>query len=276
MSTLHAASREALAAAEQRLQQVVEGISDGAALDQLGAELFAVADLLDRQVTLRRLVADSTSEAARRERLIRDLLAGKVGDATLDVLSAVVTARWSSPRELVDGLETLARTAYLVRAEQEGRLDAVEDELFRLGRIIAGQPQLERLLSDPAGNPAGKAALVRELVAGKVEPVTLALTEQLVRQLHGRGVVAGLEELAEMAARRRERSVAYVRSAAALTEAQQERLITILQRIYNRPIALHVELDPELIGGLVIRVGDEVIDGSAAGRLEVLRRQLAK
>lgn len=272
MSTLHAASREALAAAEQRLQQVVEGISDGAALDQLGAELFAVADLLDRQVTLRRLVADSTSEAARRERLIRDLLAGKVGDATLDVLSAVVTARWSSPRELVDGLETLARTAYLVRAEQEGRLDAVEDELFRLGRIIAGQPQLERLLSDPAG----KAALVRELVAGKVEPVTLALTEQLVRQLHGRGVVAGLEELAEMAARRRERSVAYVRSAAALTEAQQERLITILQRIYNRPIALHVELDPELIGGLVIRVGDEVIDGSAAGRLEVLRRQLAK
>ena len=69
-----------------------------------------------------------------------------MSDATLQVLVAVVTARWSSPRELVDGIESLARTTLLVRAERDGQLDSVEDELFRLGRIVAGTHDLERLL----------------------------------------------------------------------------------------------------------------------------------
>ncbi|GGM35076.1 ATP synthase subunit delta [Longimycelium tulufanense] len=272
--TLHAASRDALAAAEQQLAALGEGLA-GDALGAVGDELFAVATLFTRQPSLRRLVSDASSDPARRERLVRDLLAGKVGAAALEVLTAVVTARWSSPRELVHGVETLARTAWLARAERDGRLDAVEDELFRLGRIVAAQPELDRLLSDPMADETGKADLVRRLLAGKVEPVTQALVEQLVRRLHGQDVVAGLDELAEMAARRRERSVAHVRSAAALTEAQQDRLSALLQRIYRRPIALHVELDPALVGGLVIRVGDEVIDSSVLGRLRALGRELA-
>jgi F-type H+-transporting ATPase subunit delta len=177
---------------------------------------------------------------------------------------------------LVDGIVVLGRTALLMRAERDGRLDAVEDELFRFGRIVAAQPELDVLLSDPVANAEGKVALVASLLEGKVEPVTLSLVEQLVTQLRGRDVLDGLDELTEMAAKRRERSVAYVRAAFPLTEAQQERLATVLGRIYSRPIALHVELDPELIGGLLIRIGDEVIDGSTVGQLAKLRRELIR
>ncbi|MFI9818169.1 F0F1 ATP synthase subunit delta [Saccharothrix variisporea] len=273
--TLHAASRDALAAAELRLLELVDGAKDSAALGELGEELFAVVGLLSGQPALRRALADASTEPAGREGLLRGLLAGKVSDDALQVLVTVVTSRWSSPRELVDGVESLARTTLLVRAERDGRLDTVEDELFRLGRIIAGNHDLELALTDPAGDPAGKVALVDSLVAGKVDETTKTLVDQLVREPRGLSIVGGLADLAALAAKRRERSVAYVRSAVELDAAQQDRLEATLTRIYSRPIALHVEVDPTLRGGLLIKIGDEIIDGSVAGRLAALRRDLA-
>lgn len=268
MTLLHAASREALASAELKLLDSTE-------FETLGDDLFAVVGLLTIQGGLRRALADASAEPQRREELVRRLLSGKLAAGSVELLVSVVTSRWSNPRELVDGIESLARTALLVGAERAGRLDTVEDELFRLGRIVAGDGELERLLSDSAAPVEGKLELLRSLVASKVDPTTDKLAEALIAYPRGRRAVEGLEELADLAARRRERSVAHVTSVVALTEAQQERLAATLQRIYARPIALHIEVDPDLLGGLVIKVGDEVIDGSAAGRIDALRRRLA-
>ncbi|MGX7824688.1 F0F1 ATP synthase subunit delta [Actinokineospora sp. 24-640] len=269
--TLHAASREALAAVELTLLDTLEG----AATDDLGEQLFAVVGVLDRQIGLRRALADSSTDAASRERLVRELFGGKIGDSALAVVVAVATTRWSSPRELVDGLESLGTTALLVRAERAGRLDAVEDELFRLGRIIADQTELEQVLSDRSASREGKLSLIRGLIGAKTDPTSVVLVENLVGQPRGRDIVSGLEVLAAEAAKRRERSVAHVVAASPLTEAQQEQLSAALQRIYARPIALHLEVDPDLGGGMIVRVGDEVIDGSVAGRLDALRRRFA-
>src|ERR1041384_3928955 len=111
--TLHAASREALAAAELRLLELADATSSTGDLTRIGEELFAVLGLLIEQPALRRSLADASSKPAGREQLVRGLFAGKVSDATLQILVAVVTARWSSPRELVDGIESLARTTLL-------------------------------------------------------------------------------------------------------------------------------------------------------------------
>ncbi|MEU6269461.1 F0F1 ATP synthase subunit delta [Saccharopolyspora shandongensis] len=275
MSTLvNAASREALAATELQLLQATDG-AQAAEITGLADELFGVAALLGRESTLRRALADASTDPRSREDLARGLLADKLGARALPVVAEAVRARWSSPKDLVDGLERLARTALLVQAERAGRLDAVEDELFRLGRIIGSQVDLERLLSDPTGDEAGKYAVVDQLIEGKVEPVTLNLVRQLVARPRGRRVSEGLEELAELSAKRRERSVAHVRSAIPLSDEQQQRLSRTLQRIYSRPIALHLEVDSAVEGGLLIRIGDEVIDGSITGRLQSLRRDLA-
>ncbi|GAA0515642.1 ATP synthase subunit delta [Saccharopolyspora subtropica] len=275
MSTLvNAASREALAATELQLLQATDGAS-AAEITGLADELFGVAGLLGRESTLRRALADASTDPRSREDLARGLLANRLGARALPVVVEAVRARWSSPSDLVEGLERMGRTALLVQAERAGRLDAVEDELFRLGRIIGSQVDLERLLSDPAADAAGKKAIVDQLVEGKVEPVTLNLVHQLVARPRGRRISEGLEELAELSAKRRERSVAHVKSAMPLSDEQQQRLSRTLQRIYSRPIALHLEVDPEIVGGLLIRVGDEVIDGSITGRLQSLRRDLA-
>jgi F-type H+-transporting ATPase subunit delta len=271
---LHAASREALAAGERRLAELTRSVNP-AALGTLGDELFAVVGLLTEQSALRRLLADPSSDPASRVDLLTRLLTGKVSTTTQTLLGEVVGFRWSNPRELVDGVEALARTALLVQAERGDRLDAVEDELFRLSRIVLAQPRLDQVLSDPVGSTEGRVSVIRELLTGKVEPVTAALVEQLVARPRGRAIVAGLEDLVALAARRRESSVAYVRSAIALTAAQLDTLSATLRRLYDRQIALHIEVDPALTGGLVIKIGDEVIDGSVAGRLAALRRELS-
>ncbi len=270
---MNAASRDALAATELQLLQATDGAGP-AEITGLADELFEVAALLDSESTLRRTLADASTAPGSRQELGRDLFADRLGARALPVVLEAVGARWSHPTDMVHGLERLGRTALLVQAERSGRLDAVEDELFRLGRIIGGRPDLERLLSDPAGDPEGKAVVVTDLVDDKVESVTRDLVRQLVAHSRGRHVSEGLEELAEMSARRRERSVAHVRSALPLTDEQQQRLSAALQRIYSRPIAVHLEVDPEVGGGLVIRVGDEIIDGSTAGRLQALRGSL--
>ncbi|GAB3276896.1 F0F1 ATP synthase subunit delta [Parasphingorhabdus pacifica] len=276
MSTLvNAASRDALAATELQLLQATDGAA-AAEITGLADELFGVAALLGHESTLRRALADASTDPRSREELARGLLADKLGARSLPVVVEAVRSRWSSAKDLISGFERLARIALLVQAERAGRLDAVEDELFRLGRIIGGELELERVLSDPTGAAETKEQVVDQLVDGKVEPVTQTLVRQLVSHARGRRVSEGLEELAELSAKRRERSVAYVRSAIPLDDAQQERLASTLQRIYSRPVALHLEVDPDVGGGLLIKIGDEIIDGSIKGRLEALRRDLAE
>ncbi|MFC4856710.1 F0F1 ATP synthase subunit delta [Actinophytocola glycyrrhizae] len=279
MTLFHAASRDALAAAERKLLEVLSakpaGRAKGTSAEQLGDELLSVVRLLDGEIGLRRVLGDSSAEAGRREDMITRLLSGKVSAQALDVLKTAVGARWSTPRELVDGLDELGRIALLVHAEREGRLDAVEDELFRFSRIVAADSDLEQALSARTAPTESKLAMVRELIGQKSDGVTLRLVEQLVAAPRGRAVVAGLGELSAEAAKRRERSVATVVAPVPLTEQQEERLAATLQRIYSRPIALHVEVDPDIKGGLVIKVGDEVIDGSATGRIDELRRRFA-
>jgi F-type H+-transporting ATPase subunit delta len=112
------------------------------------------------------------------------------------------------------------------------------------------------------------------VLGGRVSAVTATLLRQTVRLPRGRHLDLAAEELAELAAARRRRYVARVRTAVPLAPAQEERLAASLTRLYGRPMSLQVELDEDLLGGLVVEVGGEVIDGSVAGRLAAARRDL--
>jgi len=275
--TLHAASREALDLAENRLGEVLaDAGADVTVSASVGDELLSVVDLLDREIGLRRAVGDASVEPEARRGLIRRLFDGKLSEPALKVLDTVAGSRWSSPRQLTDGLESVGRSALLTAAEQAGNVDTVESQLFQIARVVAGSPELEAALSDLAGPAEAKRTLVRGLFADKVDVVTETLVEQVVRRAKGRGVGIGLDKLVKLAAERRQRSVAYVTSANALTDEQQTQLGSKLDGIYGRPMALHVEVDPRLGGGLVVRVGDEVIDGSTAGQLAALRGRLSR
>ncbi|MCW2703085.1 MAG: atpH [Blastococcus sp.] len=270
---MEASTRVALAQARARLSELADGAA-GPALLSLADELFAVARLLDGQLTLRRALSDPAGKPEDRAALARRLFGSKVSATALDLIETMARQRWSHPIDLVDAAVTLAIEASLDAADARGELDSVEDELFRFGRIVDADRELGRILSDRSAPAEGKAALLDRLLSGKVSPVTEQLLRNVLTGPHAGHANTAIERLSELAGRRRGQSTARVTSAVPLTAAQEQRLSDVLGRLYGRTIGLQVTVDPSLLGGLVVQVGDEVIDGSIAHRLEAAGRRL--
>ncbi|MFI7242261.1 F0F1 ATP synthase subunit delta [Streptomyces qinglanensis] len=270
---MNGASREALAAARESLTALTDSTSVDAAA--LADELAAVTALLEREVSLRRVLTDPARDGEAKASLVQRLLAGQVGGPATDLVSGMVRSRWSAPRDLADAVEELADLADLVSAERDGQLDDVEDELFRFGRTAASSPQLRAALASRTAGPDAKRALLQELLGGRVRPATERLVTRLVTQPRGRSLDSGLETLSRLAAERRNRSVAVVTSAVPLSDEQKRRLSAALATLYGRQVHLNLDVDPEVLGGITVRVGDEIINGSIADRLEAAKRRMA-
>lgn len=271
---MRGASRASLSAVKERLSQILAGGQAGQA-NELGSELFAVVGLLDREPGLRRALSDPSRDQQARAGLAQALLARQLSAPTMELLTAIVTARWSEPGDLADAAEQLAVLAIAEAADQEGSLDELEDELFRFGRIVQGNPDLRTALSNQFVAAEGRRSVVTDLVAGKVSAPALLLITQAAAQPRGRSLDAGLEMYANLAAELRERLVAEVRVAVSLSDEQRSRLAAALVQTYGRDVHLNVVLDPEVVGGVSVRIGDELINGSVASRLAELRRGLA-
>ncbi|MFG3441819.1 F0F1 ATP synthase subunit delta [Nonomuraea sp. NPDC047897] len=264
-------SRSSLVEVEERFNAVA-GSAD---LGTLSDELFAIADLLDREHGLRRALSDPARPAEQKARTARALLGGKVGEAAIATTEAAVSARWSRAGDLADVLERLGVVAAAAEAEGQGTLDEVEDELFRFSRVIAANPALRRALSDEAAPEEGKRQLLRDLLGNRAAVTSLRLISQVAVHPRGRSLETGLEVFGQLVAQQRQRYVAVVRSAVELTEQQKQRLATWLRTSYGRDVHLNVEVDPRVLGGFSVRIGDEIIDTTIVGRIEEVRRRLA-
>lgn len=272
---MQATSRESLLRLRGRLDEVVEPLTEAEATE-LAADVFSVAGLLSRESGLRRTLGDSSTDDDARAGLVSQLLEGKVGTTSVELVSEVVRAQWSGPGDLVDALVDLGRQVGFAAAEKDGTIDGVEDDIFRFGRILEANGELDQSLSDVSATADRKVALLDELLDGKVSPLALTLLTQTIVTARGQSAYDSARDLSEQAARRRQRSVAVVKSPVALTLQQEERLTGSLSRIYGRDISVSVDVDPGILGGLRVQVGDEVIDGSVAHRLDEVRRRFAR
>ncbi|WP_406282689.1 F0F1 ATP synthase subunit delta [Embleya sp. NBC_00896] len=270
---MQGASRESLAAARERLDALAT--ATGTDMVQLAQELDSVVILLDQTVSLRRVLTDSTRSGEARAAFLAQLLSGQISGTTADLLGGLVRTRWSRPRDLVDAVAELSVSAELIAAERDGKLDELEDELFRFGRIVIGERELRSALTDPGVANARKAELVSGLLDGRAQPVTRRLITRLVAHPRSRNLEHGLESYARLAADRRRRMVALVTVALPLTEEQRTRLAAALGRMYGREVHLNVEIEADVIGGVRVEIGDDVIDGTVTTRLEEAGRRLA-
>jgi len=269
---MQGASRASLAQARAALERQLA--SSGLDAAQIGDELFGVVGMIDTQVALRRALSDPALEGDRKAGLIEAVVGSQVSAATLEILRGVVAARWSRMRDLPDTIETLAVLADLIGADRDGVADDVEDELFRFGRIVEARPALRDALSSHTLPDANKTALVEALLDGKATATTLRLVTQVATRPRGRSPEDALAAYGEIAAQRRDRLVARVTTAIPLSDAEGERLRSALAGIYGHDVHLQIEIDAALVGGVVVQVGDEVLDGSVAGRLADARRRL--
>ncbi|GAB2849728.1 F0F1 ATP synthase subunit delta [Actinocorallia aurea] len=266
-----AVTRAALAEVDERFPAILASADAGV----LGAELFEILHLLDREHGLRRTLSDPSASAEAKAGLFGSLLDGKVSTAAATLAGEIVRRRWSSSSELTDAFELYAVAALADAAERAGQLDQLEDDLFRFGRTVEGNTELRNALAGDLVPVDRKAELVSSLLEGKVAGPTLALVLEAVTHPRGRSLERGLDAFGKIVAIRRNRLVALVRTAVALTGEQQTRLAAALGASYGREVHLNIELDPSVLGGIAVQLGDEAIDGTIAGRLEGVRRRIA-
>lgn len=284
-----------------------EGAGSGAArIGVLSGDLTAFAELLVASEPLRLALTDPTIPAAARSAVLEDLLSGRIGAEALKVLTFVVA--WERADELPKTVEQLVEAVDLAHQGAEGagrdlqetavgrggalerlrgyaeweleavtdpaEVDEIEDELFRLAHIVDDTKALKDALTKRELPVSTRLAVVSDLLSGKVHGATERLAGYVLRAGHLRDLGGALGYVAELAARERGRRVAHVRVAAELSRGEEERLSAALGRVVRRPVELRVTVDPAVIGGVEVQVGDTVIDGTLRHRLEQLRETL--
>lgn len=239
-------------------------------------DLFAALDVLDSEAALRRSLTDPARQPEERAGLVRSLFAEKVQPETVQILESAVSRRWSRERDLGDAIETAAVTVTAAKAEREGLqgLEAVEGALLGLRRAISESHEIQRALTDAQAPAAAKQKLAARLSQDAPAEARL-LIDRAVTVPRGLRPVALLERFAQIIAARQQRWIAQVTVAKELDEIYLSKLSSSLDKYFGRELRLDVVVDPSVVGGIRVQVGDEVVDSTVAARLNSLSRNLA-
>lgn len=172
-----------------------------------------------------------------------------------------------------DVVRGYAEAMYAI-AEAEGELEPVEEQVYAFAKMAERRAKVREALIDPALPTENKRNLIGEVLGERANPVAVNLLGMLVEQGRARDIGRIAESLAEVAAERRQQVLAEVRSAVPLTDAQRRRLAEALSSATGRKVEVKVVVDPDLVGGVVARVGDVIFDGSIRSRLDEAKQHL--
>ena len=269
---LGGSSRQSLVAARTALDAAIKGAS-AASASELSSHLFFATELFAGNTSLRRAITDPSRDKAAKAALVKDLFGKSTGALAVSLLSDVSALRWSATKDVIHVIEQLAIEAEASAANISNELDRVEDEFFETSRLVADNFELRKALVT-VGSSDAKAALIAEVLGKKASSSTVKLATALVSHLRGRSIEAAFADYLFGLANRRNRLIAVVRTASALTDAQATRLATVLEKKVGQPIRINVQIDPTILGGVSIKFADELVDGSVVNRLANAGRAL--
>ncbi len=254
-----------------RIVGAVSGAPSAEDIARLPDDLFGAVDALGTSVALRRAVTDPGAGEQRRRQLAHAVFDGKISKVAAGIVADAAALRWAGGRAMVDALERQAVRAQLMSAEATGTLEETEDELFRFARSVDSDRELRATLGDRTASLERRQTLVRNLLTGRASEATVALAARAVAARE-RSFAHTIEGFVTLAAEQKNRVVATVRVARPLTPEQRERLQASLSRQAGREVALQEVIDASVLGGVRVELGDEVVEGTVAGRLASARR----
>ena len=266
MKILGGTSRVSVLSLRGVLDEKVNNLSANDAA-QFSNNLFTILSVLSSSVGMRRALTDNSRDAGAKAELISNLFGKNIGAGAQSILATAASLRWSSPSELADAIEQLAVEAESVVAYKNNELDKLEDQLFDFSQVLTANPELRQALNTSTDSDAGKVDLLESIVKGKYANSTVNLLRRVVSLRRGRNLDATLAAYSHYVTLRRNRVVAHVKTAVALEPAQQKNLATALSKAIGKPVHINVEVDPKVLGGISIRYGDEIIDGTVVNRL---------
>ncbi|MFE5672547.1 F0F1 ATP synthase subunit delta [Agromyces sp. NPDC056523] len=258
------ATREALAGTRAELAEL------GRAELPVAGDLLAATRVVAATPQLRTALTDNEVDPAEKRALAERVFGGRIAPAAVTLLVSAASLRWSSSADFLDGLEELGLRVAADAADAE-----VDAELYAFQRTVASDAELELALGSKLGSSDAKVKLVERLLAPAASPATTLVVRHLVQSPRGRRIGEMLRGAASVVADQRGFDVATVTTAVPLTDAQFARLEQSLGAQAGRRVRFDAIVDPSLLGGIRVQIGDDVIDGSVASRLNDLRQKLA-
>ena len=287
---------------------VFEQAEGSGTLETVRGDLIGVARVVNSSDDLRTVLTDAVIPPATRRAIVIDLLEGKAERISVSLIGFVVVSERPPeiPATLVDLVEfaeaeidrvstgsaiepepAASRGEILERirgyterllqeVESRAEIDVVEDELFRIARVLESSRELRDVLSDGNLTYSGRAAVIDDLFGSSAHETTVRLVRYVIRAGRLRDLVGAIDWLVGLAAEERGRRIAEVRSAVPLDDDERARVATALSRLTDRNVEIRDIIDRSVIGGIRVNVGDLIIDGTVRLRVERLRDLLAK
>jgi F-type H+-transporting ATPase subunit delta len=288
------------------LAAMEETLSADGGLADAGAQLAAVADLVEGNNSLLLAVNDGSVPVASRRAVLDALLSGKARPEVVRLVHQAVTVvpagevvssfRWMGSRlehaatrpaptaaepfdeDVLGRLGSRNRVSGYAAAVFESLgttdLEEIEDQLFRFARTVEADRPLRHALGDRDLPVVVRQDVIGKLLDGKSLPATVRLARYAARGGRARDIVATLDTLVEDAARARGWRVAKVQAASAVDDTQQQHLSEALAVLTGNPVDLQVTVEPALLGGVVVQVGDLLVDSSTRHRLDELKEHV--
>lgn len=242
---------------------------------RIGNELFTITKVLDDSIQLERALTDPSRPVADKVAVLKELLGDNVHPMTMEIMTDLVSRHWSRARDIANAVEDFGVDAMMYYADATGATLQVSVELSELHSALLNLPVVRAKLYDYQATSEARVKLFREVFSGKtLNKVTMRLAEHATCNLRRRRYLETIQWLINKFSRHMGESMVTVTTATPLKKEQIERLVEVYSAKVGRQVHINSVVDPTVLGGMRIQVGDEVTDNTVVAQLQNLHRKV--
>ncbi|RSX55285.1 F0F1 ATP synthase subunit delta [Bifidobacterium samirii] len=242
---------------------------------RIGNELFTITNVLDHNARLERALTDPSRPVEDKVAVVETLIGGTAHPMTMEIMADLVGRKWSRVSDIANAVEDFGVDAMMYYSDATGTTLKVSIELAQLHSALLNLPVVRSKLYDASVSADARIKLLYSLI-GKADfdQVTKRLAEHATCNLRNRRYLQTVQWLINKYSRHMGESMVTVTTAVPLTEAQVKRLVAVYTAKVGRPVHVNSVVDPNVIGGMRIQVGDEITDNTVVAQLQHLRRSI--
>ena len=242
---------------------------------RIGNELFTITKVLDDSIQLERALTDPSRPVADKVAVLKGLLGDNAHPMTMEIMTDLVSRRWSRARDIANAVEDFGVDAMMYYADATDATLQVSIELSELHSALLNLPFVRSKLYDCQATSEARVKLFREVFSGKtLNKVTMRLAEHATCNLRRRRYLETIQWLINKFSRHMGESMVTVTTATPLKKEQIERLVEVYSAKVGRQVHINSVVDPTVLGGMRIQVGDEVTDNTVVAQLQNLHRKV--
>ena len=242
---------------------------------RIGNELFTITKVLDDSIQLERALTDPSRPVADKVAVLKELLGDNAHPMTMEIMTDLVSRRWSRARDIANAVEDFGVDAMMYYADATDATLQVSIELSELHSALLNLPVVRSKLYDYQATSEARVRLFREVFSGKtLNKVTMRLAEHATCNLRRRRYLETIQWLINKFSRHMGESMVTVTTATPLKKEQIKRLVEVYSAKVGHPVHINSVVDPTVLGGMRIQVGDEVTDNTVVAQLQNLHRKV--